>query len=183
MADLDWYETPAGYESRDYRILRIPEGRPGARWQLENSEPLAQRRGSRRLRPSFHATLTQAMDFADRLDRRRRRWVRFVGHSLIAIAAGAGFAAMVPIMTSPLRFTLGALLFFVALRSFTHAMSTLAGDAWGWPREKGIGERITTTDRLILGVAERIRQRNSAAMDFDPDHSVTELPPEEPDNR
>ncbi|MDJ0923083.1 MAG: hypothetical protein QNJ77_00865 [Acidimicrobiia bacterium] len=182
MRDLEWFETSDGYDCLEYRIRRDGE-RPRVPWKLENSEAAAHRAGRRRLRPSFHATARQAMEFAQRVERSRSRRIRALGQVAIGVVAGAAFVSLVPVIASPGNFVIGVVTFFVALRAFAHAVSIVAGDAWGWSREQGSEERITATDRLILAVAERFRGRTLAAVEFDPERRVHELPPEEPEER
>lgn len=177
MAHLDWFPNGGGYESLDYRITPVV-GPNGRLWRLENTGGALRRRDGRGLRPTVYSSAQEAKEHAELVERRWLRRTRATGHGIVGAIAAASFAGMVGVLTSPGRFVIGMVLFFAALRSFTHAASILWGDAWNWTRDIGYGAPVTRTDRAILYIAKRLRRRMLAASPVEEDGPVRELPPE-----
>jgi hypothetical protein len=80
---------------------------------------------------------------AGREERERLRRDRVIGHTVLGVAALTVFVATLPIIGGLVMFTLGAAAFYVALRSFTFAISIKLGDPWGWNRDGGLSARFT----------------------------------------
>jgi len=179
VTELDWRETPEGYECDHYRIRRL-DGRPRPRWSLETRGRTTARRSSRALTTSSHTTLQQAKERAQRQERVRIRRARTAGHLIVGIVASLGLLAISPYVRNLAGFLAAIFLLYVALRSIADAVGVWLGDAWGWTRDRGEPERLTWSGRLVLTMMEGLRRRSMAPSAAEPSPTIVMLPPEAP---
>ena len=178
MSDLEWRETPEGYESNGYRISRL-DRRPRPRWLLEASDSVAPWLGSRSLTSSIHVTLRDAKDRARRDERERIRRARVTGHFVVAVAASLTFAlSSAALAQTPVGFVVAVILVYVALRSFADAAGVWLGDAWGWTRDRGGPEHLPWSGRWVLAMVEGLHRRSLASTRAEPTSPIVTLPPE-----
>lgn len=177
MNDLEWRETPDGYESGIYCIRRV-DGSSRPRWRLELGEPLAVGRAIRARYPSVHGSVKGAKEQARRAERDRFRQARVIGHAVVGVVALVASVVLLPLMASIPGFVAAMGAVFVAIRSLTFAVSIKLGDPWEWTRDHGEPERITWSDRAVLAMMEGFRRRTSAASSVNPSSAIQALPPE-----
>jgi len=118
---------------------------------------------------------------ARREERERLRRDRVIGHTALGVAALTVFVATLPIIGGLVMFTLGAAAFYVALRSFTFAISIKLGDPWGWNRDGGLSAPFTLSDRAVITGVAWLRRRSEALEDIPAAAAVRILPPKPPE--
>jgi hypothetical protein len=156
VTDLHWRESPDGYQSAGYRILR-PEGTSRPQWRLERIDGMAPVVTARSPTISFHHSLQEAIGMAA---------------SLAYIAVSSTTLAL-----SPAGFVAAMALFYVAVASFVDAIEAWSWDGWGW--DERVSKGLRWSDRRLLGLVERWRRRSLAAANADPLPAVLTLPPKQ----
>jgi hypothetical protein len=123
-----------------------------------------------------HTTMPPRRDERDRLRRDR-----VIGHTILGVAALTVFVATLPIIGGLVMFTLGAAAFYLALRSFTFAISIKLGDPWGWNRDGGLSAPLTWSDRIVIAGMAWLRRRSEVFEETPPAPAVQILPVESPE--
>ncbi len=101
-----------------------------------------------------------------------------MGHVVVGVAASVAFIALASLSSGLLGFSLTVVVFYLALRSFTHAISIRLGDAWGWSRENGATSSDPLSDRAVLALVHWLRGRSAPVGGDEPPGAVRVLPPE-----
>ena len=100
------------------------------------------------------------------------------GFAVMAVGAAVQLWGLAFLAVGILEFVLAIGALYLALRSFSYAVSVILGDVWGWTRDRGEPARFTWSDRAVLFVMEHLRLRTINAIDVDPDEGVRVLPPD-----
>lgn len=175
MTNLKWHQESEDWVSGEYRVQRDSSHshRP---WRLDASSETARQHGRDGVVLSFHASLSDAKRAAGSHEQERLEQVRVVGHVVVGVLASGVFAALVPIVTSVPRFVIAVVAVYVAVRSFTFAISIKLGDSWGWTRDGGLATPSMFTDRAILIGARFIPERPAEILAPEPSGAVNVLP-------
>ena len=178
MTDLNWRESPDGYESAGYRILR-PDGPSRPQWRLERINGLDPAMTARSPTMSFHHSLREAKYRACRDENERIRRARTTGHVVVGMAASLAYIAVssTTLALSPSGFVAAMALFYVAVASFVDAIEAWSWDGWGW--DERVSEGLRWSDRRLLGLVERWHRRSLAAGKAYPLPAVLTLPPKQ----
>ena len=155
MAELEWQSNGDRYAAGIYRIEPLDDG-SRHNWRLTTVDESA---------PADHfQTLSVAFVAAAALERARIRRARVATHLAIGV-----MATLVAVVTAAITNDLTAFVImmgavWLAMRSFTAAMSEHLGDAWGWTRASGTPRKITPFDQAWAGLVGATKARVVAGM-------------------
>jgi hypothetical protein len=180
MTELERQRDSDGTTTGEFRVRHVA-GRPRDRWGVGIGERRARRQSRSVTTTSSCAELRGARHAIRHAEKEQLLRDRVIGHTVVGCVATAVFVVVLPLVESLGTFAVVMIALFVALKSFTSAVSVRLGDAWGWNRGTGAPPPLTWPDRAVLAGAEWFRRRSRAAATPPPPGAIRVLPPGSPE--
>lgn len=180
MTELERQRDSNGTSSDESRVRRIA-GRPQDRLGLSTGGHGAPRNSRSVPTTSSCAELRRAKYATRHAEKEQLLRDRVIGHTVVGCVATALFVVVLPLVESLGTFAVVMTALFVALKSFTSAVSVRLGEAWGWNRDTGAPPPLTWSDRAVLAGAEWFRRRSKAVATTPPPGAIRVLPPGSPE--